>query len=275
MVRFTIEGTPITVAYGYDEGLSDYFLSVYDKRLEIKDDGGGSYFDLHTGKIGFGMRVSIETIRVYLARYGVPKKKIQELFSGKYSEKNQKLQENQKEFSIPKSGIICNKSGCNQDWINHKLICDALPYPVKSQSQQSVYGIYLPEDNDKPIFVSVSFKMVYDKEDNTHYQRLDKESFLGKDAFTSSSVMARNPLNPQRVMQNMLVISYRDHFLKDGKSKTNKTVYNMTKGKLLHDWRGPILVTKAEGLNIIDFHNYIDIDSSDFSDLFDFFLSYG
>ena len=92
MVRYelNIKGTPISIAYGFDEfvGIS---LSVFDSRLETNvnaskevnracesigvQDGGGGYFDLHTIH-GFGMKVSTDTILVFLRRYGVTEESI-------------------------------------------------------------------------------------------------------------------------------------------------------------------------------------------------------
>ena len=42
-------------------------------------DGAGSYFDLHSGQKGLGKKVSKETIQVYLLRYGIDKKRVDEL----------------------------------------------------------------------------------------------------------------------------------------------------------------------------------------------------
>ena len=96
MPRFTIDGDPISVAFGYedDPGLANVFLSVYDKRLEhdcaasdaVNDvtrkvgdgDGGGCYFDLHT-QTGFGVKVDHATMAVYLQRFGVPQDQIDAL----------------------------------------------------------------------------------------------------------------------------------------------------------------------------------------------------
>ena len=96
MTRYEIEGSPISVAYGTDH-VHGVFLSVFDNRLmydkeasqavnEVCNnigvkDGGGSYFDLHTGESGFGQKVNEATMRVYLARYGVPDDKIKKLFA--------------------------------------------------------------------------------------------------------------------------------------------------------------------------------------------------
>jgi hypothetical protein len=72
MVRYEIDNYPIKICYGHDQ-VTGFFLSVYDARLkwnadaskEVNDvtekvgvrDGGGSYFDLHTGHGGFGFKV--------------------------------------------------------------------------------------------------------------------------------------------------------------------------------------------------------------------------
>ena len=75
--RYEIKQGPIQVAYGWD-CMNGYFLSVFDQRLECKSegskeankisekigvgDGGGSYFDLHTGQNGYGFKVNNETL---------------------------------------------------------------------------------------------------------------------------------------------------------------------------------------------------------------------
>lgn len=85
--RFVIEEGPIEIAYGFDEFVG-YFLAVTDARLqfdhtcsqEVQEigmkigigDEDGSYFDLHTGKGGFGFKVSQETMAEYYRRYKVP-----------------------------------------------------------------------------------------------------------------------------------------------------------------------------------------------------------
>lgn len=97
MVRYTIEGSPINISYGYDES-SGVFLSAYDNRLKYKRDasdeinnvfqncgtlglesGDGAYLDLHTGDIGFGIKASWPVMSEYLKRYGVPRNHILDL----------------------------------------------------------------------------------------------------------------------------------------------------------------------------------------------------
>lgn len=96
MSRHEIKGSPISIAYGNDQVVG-VFLSVYDSRLEFSPtasnevnavtevigmkDGSGSYFNLHTGPFGFGQKVSYDTMRVYLSRFGVSDKQINSLFN--------------------------------------------------------------------------------------------------------------------------------------------------------------------------------------------------
>jgi len=87
MGRNTIVTGDIEVAYGYDNGLQGYFLSVIDRRLKWHKnasadanavtesfglgDGGGGYFDINT-TTGFGKTVSKDVYVEFLKRYGVP-----------------------------------------------------------------------------------------------------------------------------------------------------------------------------------------------------------
>ena len=110
---------------------------------------------------------------------------------------------------------------------------------------------------------------------DTYWNNPQTESFIGKGRYPRNAYMPRNPLNEKRVMRDMLEITYRDDFLVDGCSKRNEIVYKMTKGKIHHDWRGPILIMKAKGVQINPSQDYLDIKLSDFPDVVDYFLWYG
>ena len=283
-------GSPVSIAFGFDES-SQYFLSVFDKRLEIKDgvseevnkvamnvgikDGGGSYFDLHTGTKGFGMKVSNDTMKCYLSRFGVPKAKIDDLFSGKYSKTKPELADDLEKLKIPKSDDECEKCGCAKEWVNHKSICDALPFPVKNTQQKSFYGIYLPEDGERPVLVLVPIKQMYDDYFKSNWDLPLYDSFLGKNTSPSDFYWTRNMVNQKRIMRNKLIITYRDDFLIDGTSKDNQVVKKITKGKVYHNWKGPILIMKGTGVTMNPTENYLDIQTSDFPDIVDFFMWYG
>ena len=81
-----------------------------------------------------------------------------------------------------------------------------------------------------------------------------------------------NPLR-DRDLTNTLQVLCRDAFLIDG-SSVNKSVVQATQGAMVHDWRGPILAMKKEGLSI-DPRFYLDIDMRDYRDIVDYFISYG
>jgi hypothetical protein len=96
--RFEIKSDHITFAYGWDK-CNGYFISVFDKRLEWKEgasdevnsitvkigvmDGGGSYFDLHTGSNGYGFEVSQATLAEYMRRYGAPESHVNSVKLGR------------------------------------------------------------------------------------------------------------------------------------------------------------------------------------------------
>jgi len=350
MPRFTIEGDPIHIAYGVDDDQSSgVFLSVYDNRLmwhekaskEVNQvaesvgikDGSGCYFDLHTGLMGFGKKVSKETIRMYLARYGVTKKRIDELFNwsyGKpigstcsvcYKEETKTCSQCNKNyycskecqtkdwpthklfclrFSSPLGDLVskstsndcsvcfkttnnlcgacglinfCSKECQIKEWSIHKLVCDALPFPEKILTGKHVYAFYLPEDAEKVVLAQVLIESKFDEDDGTYWDCPKLEPFIG-DGCRDQRYMMSNQFNKSRVMKDMLIIFFRDAFLKDG-SKSNKLVKKMTSNFQQNDWRGPMLILKAKGTILESNQHYLDVDLKDFSHVIDFFLSYG
>ncbi|KAF9913681.1 hypothetical protein BX616_009748 [Lobosporangium transversale] len=92
MVRHEMKEGNIKIAWGYDDGLLGYFLSVYDERLKWKGNsseevnsicekvcstGDGAYFDLNTYPFGgFGYKVSEKTMFAFMRRYGIDPTKV-------------------------------------------------------------------------------------------------------------------------------------------------------------------------------------------------------
>jgi hypothetical protein len=85
MVRHEHHQGSIRIAFGHDE-TSGYFISVYDTRLEVNEETGddfeeicydisasgtGAYLTAHTGTIGFGKRVSYDTMKKLWRSYEV------------------------------------------------------------------------------------------------------------------------------------------------------------------------------------------------------------
>lgn len=352
MPRFTIDGSPIHIVYGVNEEfICGIFLSVYDTRLEwdenatdqVNDvaksvgicDGAGSYFNLHTGLNGFGKKVTRETIRTYLLRYGVTNKRIDDLFNwtcGKpigltctvcYKENTKVCAKCHQFYYCSKEcqvgdwsdhKMICNNSSspvgntlslvcspveekcsvclkktknkcskCNQtyycskeclkkEWLIHKLVCDALPFPKKiNEPNKNVYAFYLSENSEKVELVQVEIKRKYDEDD--YFEVAELNSFLGNDT-RGLSYMSRNPYNKSRIMKDTLLICYRDNFFNDG-SKINKVVQKMTNGLNPHDWRGSVVIMKTLGTNLQSNSSYLDIELKDMTDVYDFFFGYG
>ena len=293
MPRYTIqsEDSPISIAYGSDDS-TDYFLSVFDKRLKYDSnasdevnkvtekigvcDGGGSYFDLHTGHVGFGHKVSKATMGVFLKRYGVSEKRISDLFSGKTIGSPCRVCKNLTTKMCAKCHQVfyCEKACQTKDWSNHKIYCSCLPFPAKTIKEgKSVYGIFLPENGKNPVVVEVPIKTNYDPEDSIYYSSADMSLFFGKELI-GHRYMSRNSLKPERKLIDTLLINFRDDFLADG-SKPNTTVHKLTNGLHQHNWKGPILVTKKEGKELLTDYDYKDIEIDDFENVVDFFLGYG
>jgi hypothetical protein len=65
----------------------------------------------------------------------------------------------------------------------------------------------------------------------------------------------------------------RETFLIDG-SKPNSCVMEITKGKMTHDWRGPIVVLRQPG-TAMDPRFYEDVTAADLRIVVDYFVSYG
>ena len=316
MPRYTIDGSPIHVAYGLDNS-AGIFLSVFDDRLAYDEtasyavnkvtesigvkDGGGSYFDLHTGPIGFGEKVSIATIVVFLKRYGIPEKHIESLVRGKEivetieepKEKNneeipcslgiQSTEHNKKThqcFACDKdcsktcivchSAFYCSKECQTKDFKNHKFICSPTVYPSKVH-KKSVYGLFLPEDIAAPRIVEIPLVREIDSDDGQTHFRAVTDSFVTDISIIYAQV---NPLRPNRIFADTFIIEFRDNFLFDG-SIPNKTIKKITNNQNGHDWRGPVLVTKAEGKDQTYASAYLDVELSDFNNIIDYFTSYG
>ncbi len=262
--------------------------------------GGGSYFDLNTGIDGFGLKVSIDTMIVFLKRYGVPESFIASLKNKGYNycesiPKGLKEDENRSMNSSTKTKILdekCNKScfvcenqtsktcsKCNlafycskecqtKDWKTHKLVCSSSMFPKKILDK-SVYGLFLPENSDTPRIVEIP--LIEFNDDECALLIPNRELFVNDRG--TAYYMTRNPLKPNRTLTDCLEINYRDEFQYDG-SQINKAAEKITQNKMKFDWKGPLLITKIKGRDIIS-PTYIDFELKDYNDIIDYFISYG
>ena len=324
MPRFEIKGSPISIAYGFDDILikCDYFLSVFDERLKWDEaaseevnkitemvgvkDGGGSYFDLHTGQIGFGFKVTEKTMAAYMKRYGVPGEHVAAVLKSKPfgTQKNTKDKNNNTENLIEspskdntktsaelcpickqkEASKKCSKckimSYCSQecqrnDWPAHKFFCGSLPFPAQIKTGgKYVRGVLLSENSQDPILINilVEFKTLKSPYGNETFENPDLKKFLGEKESYGRNWMPLNPLKNEKVFSNTIEFLYREDFFCDG-SKPNKTIQKITGGLNSHDWRGPMVVTKYAGQGAQG--SYLNIELDDFADIIDYLKWYG
>ena len=300
MVRYELKGSPISVAYGSDE-ISGVFLSVYDDRLANSEtagdevnaitekigvgDGGGSYFDLHTGTSGFGHKVSLNTIRTFLIRYGAKEEHVNSLCPQKATKGIRPLnervcnlcwKESTKVCVKCKSVFYCSKMCQEEDWPGHKFFCivseniEKVLMKPRESTESSVVAVFLPEKSKQPQFVSVLYTKKIDDDGEVSCE-VDVDRFLncGGKVFYDTRNMQVNGRRGCRELKSELTFYFRDTFNFDG-STINECISTLTAHEAPGIWKGPVLVLKhaADGTPK-------DIQLSDGRDIVDYFLSYG
>lgn len=255
MQSFKIEHPPITVVYGLDK---DKGVSL-TANMSIQTEGQEA-----------GDKVSKATMAKYLKMFGVPEKKIEELL--KATTKCQLCKTATKK-GCSKCHVVyyCSKECQKNDWFIHKYFCGSTPLPKKVLGEKSIFGILLPENDINPIFVKVLLKQA---------QSGEKAIFLPDSQAIVGDVCGRKrvaylPLMEKKPLPNTLEINFRQDFLND-RSSTNQTVENITKGKHIYEWRGPILILKHKHLKGFgELPEYIDMEMNDLYDVIAFFRLLG
>jgi hypothetical protein len=287
MTRFEIEDTHTTTAYGTDP-VTGVFLSVYDKRLaydpnaskEVNaiseqigvQDGSGNYFDLHTGKQGFGLRVSNATMRVFLARYGVPQDKINFVFQeASLMDPNCRACESEaaKKCAKCKTVKYCGKECQTKDWPIHKYICDSLPFPPKNESSlRTVYCFLLPENGDKIQVIQVELERELDPISKKYYDKPKLEQYMGRDL---EDYIPRASKRKDAVYSiNLIIMRKNLEYENDDGSVTNKLAKKLTNNQVSYDWKGPLVAMKfadVDKSNSNDLLKFVDIDAKDLKNM--------
>jgi hypothetical protein len=290
MTRYEIkdDDSPISVAYGSDEmATTGTFLAVTDTRLEWDEnasdevnavtekigikDGGGSYFDLHTGNIGFGLKVSSAVMRVFLTRYGVSQDMadfvLLETFLMSVSRPqdcNKCKLEAGKNCAKCKTKRYCSRECQIKDWPLHKHICESLPFPPKTVPS-SVYCFYLPEDGDKIQVVQVELTQCLDPVSRKNYAKPVLRQYLGTE--DSSEPVKMYNRKKRHYTVNLKIMTRRNN----SGCASNKLVKKLT-GK--ENWKGPLVVMKLaeavkEGINSREFLRFINVEIDDFDSAVD------
>eukprot|EP00978_Attheya_sp_CCMP212_P038116 scaffold185618_cov67-Attheya_sp.AAC.1 len=299
MTRFTIPGDRISVAFGYD-GLTGVFLS----------DGGGSYFDLHTGQHGFGIKVDDNTMATYLKRFGVPDDKVNELplnLTGtdwaavRPGTSNNKVgswkvcttcrtkSRSCHECGACKTVPYCVKECQKKDWHIHKLFCGLRigePHP-STEGADSIKAFLFPEGSDTPALVRLPVVRVQSDEDDitsSTYTKVDCEEFITgytksirSDLFTDKSI---------RALPNAYHVLFKEDSDIDGYSKMNQCVlklfqkYDRVAGSNIRNqkikdsyWKSNIIVVKSKS-GELEPDEYQDMSIADATEVVKFLYKY-
>ncbi|KAG7353399.1 MYND finger domain containing protein [Nitzschia inconspicua] len=300
MLQFEIPGDPIHVTYGYS-GVAGVFLAVFDNRLQHASDkvnavtkaigvcdGGGSYFDLHTGPDGFGMKVDHATMAVFLKRYGVSEAQIRALPLD-VPKPNHEKSGNRCVICEMKTSKICSR--CNQiyfcskeclmkGWPTHKVFCGLVG--TKPISKKDIQALLLPQNSKEPKFVRLPIRIVHGLDEEDPYQVVESSCYIDgiEGTFRSDFFPRQDP-----TWESAYHILYKDDFLTDSSCEENeclkslvfpyaKSIYGEHSNQRERSNRGPpiyfrgnLLVIKAEKMNYprCSDNTYLDVTKSDTS----------
>ncbi|KAL7572483.1 hypothetical protein ACA910_000311 [Epithemia clementina (nom. ined.)] len=303
MPRFTIEGDPIRMAYGFDKR-SGVFLSVYDKRLKYNSDasrevnkvteaigvkdGGGSYFDLHTGRHGFGLKVDDKTMATYLQRFGVPPSNIALLplkLSGSYWDKIKTHEERDTPYcalchkvstakKCSKCQVVsyCSRECQVQDWPFHKIFCGIQSIPSRQPvADHSVQALLLPKDKNTPLLVCLPLRNKYD--DLGGFSWLDVSDFIPGVKGCARSDRTQGCVDDQASCAFHLL--FKDDFSVDGTSEENICITHIFGQKELSfgdmPWRNNVLLAKSDKRQD---PSYESLQKADIPKAVDFLIKY-
>lgn len=172
-----------------------------------------------------------------------------------------------------KSISYCSKECQEKDWFkNHKFICSTTPFPSRTPSSNSVYGILFAEDGTIK-FVNVELKRSTQMLIDPKQMAPNLIPYLN--ATEETNILPRKPFE-EKNLENSLKFIFRDNFFNDG-SKPNLAIKKLTQNKNPHDWRGPMLVLKVKGIltSNYELHTYMDMEMKDVQDANDYFMWYG
>ena len=133
-------------------------------------------------------------------------------------------------------------------------------------------AILFPHDEVSPKLIWVDCERI-DDEDGSTYEYPRISNILGSDdPYPGHKRITWSVLRNFGLGHTIEVIC-RDAFLGDG-SKTNQSIVHVTRGAMVHDWRGPIVVLHQPG-TYLDLPCYEDVTIADFRHAVDYFSSHG
>ena len=176
-----------------------------------------------------------------------------------------------------RSSSYCSKECQAADWLCHKLLCKKYAEKPPRPSKNHRLGIEFPEDDAVPRLTWVYCEERFDEDEEVKYEAPNMRPFFGEGSWSGPRPrLIRRNLRLDRAFSDAIELTSRDAFLIDG-SKPNQAVYASASagsiGSVPGDWRGPIVVLRAQGLSI-DPNTYTDVTLDDFRHLMDYFIRY-
>jgi hypothetical protein len=180
--------------------------------------------------------------------------------------------------SLCRSISYCSSECQKTDWPLHKTICKTFITLPSRPSPSHKLAILFPVNSKVPQLVWVNCERHVDEvgiawempETLTFLQAENLDRMYGN--ITEYKEITRSVLRGFNLSHTVQVIG-RETFLIDG-STPNVCIRQTTRGKMAHDWRGPIVVMRQPG-TAMDPRLYEDIRGGDFRVAVDYFLSYG
>ena len=176
----------------------------------------------------------------------------------------------------------CPEECQKTDWPLHKTICKGLTNLLPRPSPSHKLAILFPVDSKKPKIIWVNCEHQTDDEYGiqAEWERADIHSILEtknvgphyRTPIPEYKPITRNVLRGINLNHTVAVFC-RDTFLIDG-STPNICVRQTTRGKMTHNWCGPIVAMRQPGISF-DPRFYEDITAADLRVVVDYFLSYG
>jgi hypothetical protein len=172
----------------------------------------------------------------------------------------------------------CSQKCQKDDWPLHKTICKIFTTLPSRPSPSHKLAVLFPVDSKDPQLIWIECKRKVDSKDGIAWESPETRNQLEIEKTNPEYVHGREFKKIRRSKVRGFNLSWtvevilRETALIDG-STPNVSVQHTTKGRMTHDWRGPIVVMRQPGITI-DPLVYEDIRAGDFRVVIDYFLSY-